>query len=271
MLVQASMGFGAIRSAWAVPFLVLCASSGCATIDAGHAAIVEGAGSATRLPLAEGWRMVGPFVTVEDYDLRAQERNEDLEALSADGMRLEAKAAVMTFRPVAAEVSALARELGPDYYGVLVSPTVRSRVRRILAGYRVDQLDTPTVDRIERQLTQEVDQVLRPHHILFDSISLHTLRIDPRSLTYRGVLRTGVEQQNVTTARELVEVARKQADARRADARGIAAANTVIAPTLTPELLGNAANDAWSKLLSSPTVSATVLPAAQPYLLEVFP
>jgi regulator of protease activity HflC (stomatin/prohibitin superfamily) len=212
---------------------------------------------------------VGPFTDIEDYDLRAQERNEDLEALSADGMRIEAKAAVMTFRPVASEVRALARETGPDYYEVFISPTVRSRLRRVLAAYRVDQLDTPTVDKIERQVTQEVCGLLRPHHIAFDSISLHTLRIDPRSLAYRRVVQTGVEQQNVMTARQVVEVARKQADARRTEARGIAAANAVIAPTLTPELLGNAANQAWSKLLSSPTVNATVLPAAQPYLLEV--
>jgi regulator of protease activity HflC (stomatin/prohibitin superfamily) len=265
------MGFGATQSEWVITVLALCAPPGCATIEAGHAAIVEGAGSATRLPLAEGWRVVGPFVTIEDYDLRAQERNEDLEALSADGMRLEAKAAVMTFRPVASEVSALAREIGPDYYGVLISPTVRSRLRRILAAYRADQLDTPTVDAIERELTQELDGLLRPHHIVFDSISLHTLRIDPSSLSYRAVLRTGVEQQKVMTAREMVEVVREQAEARRVEARGIAAGNAVMAPTLTPELLGNAAIDAWSKLLTSPAAHTTVLPPAQPYLLEVFP
>lgn len=248
------------------------ALGGCATVDPGHVAIVEGMRSRARAPLQEGSRVIGPFASVVIYDLRAQQRSEDFEALSADGMRLEAKASVMTYHPVADEIGALARETGPDYYQVLIAPTVRSRLRRLLASYRADALDTPTVDRIEKQIARETAELLRPRHIVFDAIGLRTLRIDPRSQAYAGVVQTGVEQQKaMMAAQALVELARRDAERLRLEAKGVAEANTLVAPTLTPPLLRKASVDGWSNLLTSPSTQVRVLATEQPYLLEVAP
>jgi hypothetical protein len=86
----------------------------------------------------EGVHLIGPFAKSDVYDLRAREQTEDLAALSADGGMIEARAFVLTYHPVPAELVALDREVGPNYDEVVVRPVVRSTLRRIIAGYRAE-------------------------------------------------------------------------------------------------------------------------------------
>jgi hypothetical protein len=168
-------------------------------------------------------------------------------------------------------VVALARETGPDYYHVLVQPILRSSLRQVLAGFRADELDPPAIGRIEKAVTADAARRLRPRHISFDSITLRTLRIAPQTQAYREVVATGVEQQDALTARELVELARREADQMRDEAQGVAASHALIAPTLSPRVLADEALRAWTRLLTSASTHVEVRASGQPYVLEVNP
>ncbi len=251
---------------------LLCAAPvACVTVPPGRAGVVLRTDGVAREPLSEGVHVVGPLASVETYDLRAQEHSEDLEALSADGATLEAQASVLTFHPAPGEVVALARETGPDYYRMLVMPVVRSSLRRVLAAFRADKLNTPGITKAESEVTDETARRLRPYHIVFDSISLRTLRLAPQSEGYRAVIETGVKEQEALEARQLPELARRHAEELQAEARGIAEAHTLIAPTISPNVLADTALRAWSRLLTAPSTKVEVRPNAQPYVLEVEP
>jgi len=245
--------------------------SACATIPPGHAGVVLRPSGVERRPLSEGISFIGPLASVETYDLRAQEQKEDMAALSADGMMLEANASVLTFHPAAAELVDLARQTGPDYYQVLVRPIVRASVRRVLAGYRADALDTPRILKAEAEATEDVARRLRPYHVVVDAISLRTLQITPRSAAYQDIVDTGVKEQEAIAARQLPELARKRAEQLGAEARGIAEAHALVAPTLSSAVLNDSAIRAWSQLLAAPSTRVEVRPSAAPYLLEVEP
>ena len=148
---------------------------------------------------------------------------------------------------------------------------MRSSLRKVLAGYRADQLDTPGIGRAEKELTDDIARRLRPHHILFDSITLRTLRILPQSEAYRTVVETGVKEQEAIAARELPVLAWEHAEQLRAEARGIATSHALIAPTISPQVLADAAQRAWSKLLTAATAHVEVRPRDQPFVLEVEP
>ena len=243
----------------------------CATVPSGGAGVLLRIRGVAPEPMGEDVHFIGPLAQVETYDLRAQERSEDLSALSADGVMLDARASVMTFHPAPGEVVALARETGPDYYPVLVRPMVRSSLRKILAAYRADSLDTPGITRVEREVTDETAQRLRPFHVVFDSISLRTLGITRSSESYQTIVDTGVKEQEAIAARLLPELAQREADERRAEAQGIAESHALIAPTISPELLTDAANRAWTRLLTSTSTHVEIRPKTQPYVLEVEP
>lgn len=74
-----------------IAFIALAA---CATVPAGQAGVVLRTNGVDRMPLEEGLHLIGPLADVETYDQRAQEKNEDLDALSADGAMLEAQASL---------------------------------------------------------------------------------------------------------------------------------------------------------------------------------
>ncbi len=249
----------------------IAALSACATVPPGSTGVLLRTSGVDVEALTEGVSLIGPLSVVGVYDLRGQERSEDLEALSADGAVLKANASVLTFHPVRSEVVALAREVGPSYYETILRPIVRSSLRKVLAGFRADQLDTPGIGKAQREVTEDVARRVRPYHITFDGIDLRTLGIDQSSEAYRSIVDTSVEEQNALTARELPVLARKHAEEMRAEARGISGAHALIAPTLTPELLSDAAYHAWSKLLTAPSTQVEVRPNAQPYVLEVKP
>ena len=78
-------------------------------------------------------------------------------------------------------------------------------------------------------------------------------------------------EQEPLAARELPELARRQAEALGAEGCGIAASANLIAPTRSPDVLADSALRAWSQLPSSPWTHVEVRPRAQPCILEVEP
>jgi regulator of protease activity HflC (stomatin/prohibitin superfamily) len=71
--------------------------SACATVPAGDAGVVLRADGVDPVPLGEGAHWVSPWTRVDLYDLRVDEHNEDLGAVTADGARVEARASILTF------------------------------------------------------------------------------------------------------------------------------------------------------------------------------
>jgi hypothetical protein len=249
--------------------LAISSSGACVTVPSGHLAVLVRPGGVAPQPLGEGAHFVGPFAKVQTYDVRAQQRTEDLVALSADGQPIEARASVLTFRPVSSELVALAREVGPDYYRVLIQPTVRSVARQVFASARVDQLDTPEILRAQAEIGREAMSRLRGRHIEVDGVTIRTLGVLRTSAAYAAVVDTAVEEQGALAGPHLIEIERQRSIERTTTARGIASAYGLLAPTLTPAVLGDAANRAWARLLAAAATTVEVHSAETPVLLEV--
>jgi len=250
---------------------LLLSAAACVTVPSGHLGVLLRPEGVAREPIGEGVHLIGPLARAEIYDLRGQEHLEYLAALSADGAMLEARASVLTFRPAAGEVVALAREVGPSYYQVVVQPIIRSTVRRVLAGRRLDELDTAGILGAQGEITRIAAARARPYHIILESVDLRTLDMLPSSPAYRVVIATSVSEQEVLAARKRVDLVRHSGDARREAARGVAVSHAVLAPTLTAETLTESANRAWTNLVTAPSSHVEVRASRNPYLMEVAP
>ena len=243
----------------------------CVTVPSGHLGVLLRSEGVAPEPIGEGAHLIGPLAHTEIYDLRAQEHTEVLAALSADGAMLEARASVLTFRPAAGELVALAREIGPTYYQVIVQPIVRSTVRRVLASRRLDELDGAGILSAQEEITRIAAERARPFHVVLDGVDLRTLAMLPSSPAYRVVVETSVTEQQVLAARKRVELFRRHTEARREAALGLAGSHTVLAPSLTPETLAESANRAWTRLVTAPSSHVEVRASRSPYLMEVAP
>ena len=247
------------------------AISACATVPPGHAGVLLRSNGVDAVLLTEGVHTVSPWSRVDLYDLRVDEHTEDLAAISAEGGALEARASILTFHAAPGEVVALAREVGPDFYSTVVLPVVGSTVRMVLAGLRADQLNTPGIIRAQAEVTRLAAQRLRPFHIIVDSVNLRTLGLQFTAATYGAIIGTGIAEQNVFLARQRILLARQRAENRREEARGIAGAHAIVAPSLTPAILQDGTNRAWTALLTSPSTAVEVRASEDPTLTEVEP
>jgi regulator of protease activity HflC (stomatin/prohibitin superfamily) len=255
-------------------FLALVAASAalaCASVPAGHGAVVTSAlGGLQPEPLHEGVSWVGFGAQVDVLDLRAQERNEDLKGIAADGAPVQANASVVTWHIVPDELVAFDREIGPHPYARIIRPIVQAAVRKVVARYSAFELmDTQNLPAIQKTVTQLAARQIRPMHVQLDMVFMRSLMVASGPCNAMIIDTSRLEQQALTMPHE-IEIARARAEERRERGRAAAAANATIAPTLTPQGIADAREKAWTGLLTSPSTSVAVTPEASP-LLEVTP
>jgi regulator of protease activity HflC (stomatin/prohibitin superfamily) len=248
------------------------AMTGCATIPPGHAGTrrQEHAGVQSGT-LGEGVHFVPPFGRVHVFDLRAQERDEDLIATSSDGVPIEARTSLVTYSVVPGELVALDREIGPGYYEVIVRPIVRSTVRRVLGAYRAGALDTPTIRRLQAEATALSAARMRPYHLVLDAIDMRTLAPIYSRESYQPILDAGVLEQELLATPQKLEIARRRGDERRELGRAIADGHARVAPTLTPLVLADERARSEEKLLTAPSTTVLTIDRSHPLTLEVAP
>ena len=249
---------------WDPGLAVLLVSTACATVPPGAGGVVLRSSGTDPSPLGEGSHWTGFFSRTELYDLRQQEHDENLVGLTSDGASVELRASLVTYRLVAEELVALAREIGPEYHEVIVRPVVQSTVRRVIARYRADELDTPRLRQAQDDITRLARDRLRPHHLLLTSVLIRGVFFDAPRLNDEIQI-TAIQEQRVLEARQQVEVTRARASARVEEARGIDAAHRLLAPTLDRHLLDSRRVHAWERLLTSPRVEVEV--TSSPLLL----
>jgi hypothetical protein len=221
--------------------------------------------------LEEGAHAISPLSRVDLFDLRGQEKTEDLLALSADGAPVQARASLVTYHLVKEELAAVDREVGPDYYRVIVQPIIRSTVRLVLAAYPAAHLSSSNIAAAQQEITRLAALRLRPYHILLDALDLRTLAVVVSPRAYAQVLDRGVLEQQVLAVPQKLEVTRQRAAALKESARAVATAHALYGPTLRPDVLYDTATRAESRLLTSPWTQVVVVDPSQPYRLEVVP
>ena len=244
-------------------------SAACASVPSGRRAVVVSALGRTRT-LEEGSAFVGPLSQVQIYDVRATEHDEDLTALTAEGVAIFAGSSLVTYRLAPDELAALNRETGPDYYRILVLPLIRSTVRRVFAAYRWDELDSDGILRAQKEISEDAARRLGPFHIVLESVAIRGVTL-ASPLANAAVTGIAVEEQRALARRQQVVIAARRADALRQEGRGTDASLAVIAPTLTQEELADDGQRAWARLLAAPNSRIVVVSDQQPDIVEVAP
>ncbi|HEY1696233.1 MAG TPA: prohibitin family protein [Polyangiaceae bacterium] len=174
-------------------FAVLLAafgSSGCYSfthVGSGEMAVVHTPEGAAPKPLPPGDFHIGYADTATDYSVRSQEHGEQLDVLSSDGLRIVLDASIR-YHAVPGEVVALDRELGPDYYDVLLGPTLRSQARRVVGRFRPEEIYSSQRELIEKQIREGIDQAIKGRHIELEAVLI-------RNVTLPGAIQAAINDK----------------------------------------------------------------------------
>jgi regulator of protease activity HflC (stomatin/prohibitin superfamily) len=101
--------------------------TGCAKVDSGHGGVLWTAWSGTQTETyPEGWHFVAPWNKMYSYDIRTQDRLEDLHVLANNGLSIKLETSVR-YKAKAEALFSLQTTIGPDYYDVILAPAILVR------------------------------------------------------------------------------------------------------------------------------------------------
>jgi regulator of protease activity HflC (stomatin/prohibitin superfamily) len=250
-------------------FIVLLASfgSGCVTIDAGQAGVVWHArGGTDEHVLGEGLHYVRPYDQVESYDLRSRQQNERLEVLAVNGLAIVLDTSIR-YHIVPTEVRALHTELGPSYYGVIIGPVLRSQARRVVGRYTPEEIYSTKRELIEREMREAVEKATLGKHVVLEAILVRNVQLPPT--IQQAIMDKLSEEQSALKMTYVLDGARKEAERKQIEARGIAAFQDIVSAKLSEAFLRWKQVEALERLALSPNAKTVMLSGRDsPILLE---
>ncbi len=167
-------------------------------------------------PYSEGFYFQWGWNEMIAYDTTWQSRNERVAVLSADNLHVPIVATV-TFRAKPDAIYKLHLTIGPSYYEDVVQPEFVTLVRSEFAKYEHNDLARLSPE-IENAVLESLRKILGSKPIDIDHVSIKHIEYD-RAVT-ASISSKLVKQQEAKQRLFEVEIAERDADIARAQARG---------------------------------------------------
>jgi len=151
-----------------------------ATVGTGQVGVVWTPDGTRSNVYKEGSWGIGYFDKATIYEARSQGRDEQLEVLASNGLRIVLDASIR-FHIVDSEAVALDRELGVHYYEILLGPTLRSQARRVVGRYQPEEIYSTQRELIERQVREGVEKAIAGRHIALEAVLIRNVTL-PESI-----------------------------------------------------------------------------------------
>ncbi len=257
---------------YAVPTLVLVATlwSAAYQVPAGHVGIVYTFGGITG-QRSDGLQWIYPWQEVGFASIRVQRHHfEKLDSFSRETQNVFV-AATINVRVSPASIQALYRDVGPEYFDILVHPRVLQAFKDETVKYASVDI-APHREQIRRAVRERLTNELREHSIEVQDLLMDNLWFEPD-------FQTTIEQKQNNTQIALAEKELVAAETYRADqaiekARGTAEpilinakkqaeANYALAASITDQLVRYAF---VTKL--APNVNVMIVPSGQQFILS---
>ncbi len=240
-------------------FVISALAAGCmtTTITSGQAGVLYSPFGGTDLEKTydEGLNVHPPWVDVIRYDVRVQERLENMEALSVNGLSIGTDVSVR-WRPDVSRLPLLHTTYGTDYYRILIQPELRSVVREVIGQFTPEELYSSRRTELQEGIFSQVKAGVDDDFVLVEAILIRDVRL-PDQITAAIEEKLKEEQEaeryEFTIAKERLEAERKQIEA-----AGEAEYQRIITGSLTSQFLRFKGIEATQMLANSPN-SKTVI------------
>ena len=195
----------------------------------------------------EGLSIVAPWNDVIIFDIAERQIEETMDVLSKDGLSIAIDVS-LRFRPEPSKIGYLYRAFKNSYIESLIRPELRSAVRQIIGQYTPEELYATKRQEIETRIQEAIRKVLDENHVELKALLF-------RSIKLPAMIKTAIEQK-LTAEQEsekyefLIQKETKEAERRRIDAEGKAAANRILSASITDNILrekGITATEALAK------------------------
>ncbi|MBX2822016.1 MAG: prohibitin family protein [Rhodothermaceae bacterium] len=205
---------------------------------------------------AEGLQIHPPWVDIIKYDVRFQEKLEEITALSSDGLTIGMDASIR-WRPVRNLLPNLHQNYGENYYGKLVQPELRSAAREIVGQYTPEELYSSRRTEMQQQIIDQVRRGVDENLIEVEAILIRNVKLPEqiqRAIENKLTEEQEVERYFFTLQKDSLEAQRKQIEA-----DGQATYQRIITESLTPQFLRFKGIEATLTLAESPNTKTVIV------------
>src|SRR2546423_11814654 len=249
------------RSKLALPLLgvivVLILLYACvAYVPPGHAGILTNFGRVTGEVLPEGTHFVSPFKINHVLTIRTQSQEEHTSTPSSEGLNLEIDTSLIYHlnRDKAASVF---QNIGSEYAGTIVEPTLRSVIRDTTAGHSANTLYSSARKQVEDEIKLSLQASLEPRGIIIEGILMRDIQL-PHALRASIETKQQAEQESLAMSFRL-QKERQEADRKRIEAQGIHDFQQIVAQGISAQLLQWKGIEATESLAKSPNAKIVVI------------
>jgi prohibitin 1 len=211
-------------------------------------------------PLTEGFHVVSPFSDVYIIDLREQQRLEELEVLTNNGLTVTLSTSVL-FQPIAGQLYQLKTQVETDYYSVLIAPSLRSSARKVVGRYSPEEVYSTKRDEVEREIFNDVTKRNEGKPVRVNSILIRQVRLP--KMVETAIERKLEQEQKALEMEFVLDRERKEAERKKIEATGIADYQQIISTGLSDRLLEWKGIDATEKLATSSNSKIIVIGAGK--------
>ena len=240
-------------------FIVLFGSSIFYTVEPGEKAVLFkkfGGGLDKETIYGQGFHIIAPWNTLHIYDIKLQETFEKMEVLSKNGLSIRIDLS-FRYNPVESKIGFLHDEIGRDYLERIIKPEIRSVTREVIGNYLPEELYSTKREAIEDEIETLTRDKVETKYLSLDAILI-------RDVTLPQTLRTAIEQKLKQEQEALeydfkIQKAKKEAERKEIEAKGIAEFQKIVTRTITPQLLKWKGVEATQEIAKSPNSKVVVV------------
>ena len=195
------------------------------------------------------WQSVQLFDTrLREYtmsiapDEGALRKDDSLDAPTSDGQSVRVDATVL-FKIIPEAAPEIWRTVGVDYVEKLIRPFSRSQIRMVISRYSAPSIYSEKRQEAEKIMTEEIAELLKPKNIIIDKVLLRAVYFSPEYS--KAIEQKVIAEQRVKQAEFEVKEATQRAQAKIAEAKGLAEAQILQKASLTSEYLQLEAIKKW--------------------------
>ena len=204
----------------------------------------------------QGLSLVAPWNQMIIFDVEEQQIEETMDVLSVDGLSISIDVS-LRFKPIPDQIGYLYEQFKTSYAAKLIRPELRSAVRQIVGQYTPEELYATKRQEIETKIEDVTRTILTKNNIELKALLF-------RSIKLPSTIKTAIEDklkadQEAQKFDYLLIKETKEAERRRIDAEGKAAANKILSASLTDKILTEKGILATEALAKSPNSKVIVI------------
>jgi len=229
-------------------------------IEAGHSRVVyhtfSGGVDKDSESLEQGFKLIAPWNSARDYEIRKQEVSTKMTVLSSNLLDIVLDVTIF-YRADDKQLANLELKWGVGYADKMIMPSMRSVTREVIAKYLPEEINTSKRELIQAEIEEQMRKKMEVNHVLLEDVLIRNIEL-PAKL--RASIEKKLQMEQESEEYEFrIEKETQEAERKRIEAEGIQQFQNIVTKSITPQLLRWKGVEATEALAKSPNTKIIVI------------